>query len=379
MKIFRLMIVAALATVAVSCIKNEPLNAECDITAVFLADESAFDRTPEIGNNEVILLVKSKADVTNLALEFELTPGATIEPASGTPRDFTTPQTYTTTSQDGKWHKTYTVFVRRNNTANLNFNFETAREYSNLGYKYDVFYETNSAGDEILTWASGNPGYALTGMGTNPESFPTFQSDEGYIGKCVQMVTRRTGAFGEMAKKPLAAGNIFIGRFVTATAMSRPLESTQFGMAFNNIPITLSGYYNYTPGETYYERNNAGKLDAVPGKVDECNIYSVFFEVTEDREWLDGTNVMAEDNPNIIAIARLNPEDRTATNGWKQFSVPYVFRKGKVVDPQKLIEGKYSITVVCSSSIDGDFFSGAIGSTLLVDDVYVTCLNGDED
>ena len=92
-------------------------------------------------------------------------------------------------------------------------------------------------------------------------------------------------------------------------------------------------------------------------------------------EWLDGTNVMAEDNPNIIAIARLSPEQRQETAEWTQFSVPYVYREGKTVDPQKLVDGKYSITVVFSSSMDGDYFSGSIGSTLLVDEVFITCLN----
>ena len=33
----------------------------------------------------------------------------------------------------------------------------------------------------------------------------------------------------------------------------------------------------------------------------------------------------------------------------------------------------YSITIVFSSSIDGDYFSGAEGSTLIVDNVELVC------
>ena len=39
---------------------------------------------------------------------------------------------------------------------------------------------------------------------------------------------------------------------------------------------------------------------------------------------------------------------------------------------------KRNRTIVFSSSIDGDYFSGAPGSTLLIDEVSLVCLNQDE-
>lgn len=373
------MVTTLILCITVSCIRKEPLNAECDIVAVAVTGD-ILNRAPIIENNKVTFIVKNGVNITKLAPEFILTPGASIYPESGTVRDFTTPQTYMTTSEDGEWHKVYTVEVKRNDSGNTNysFSFENVRQVSALmgACSYDVFYEVGANGAESLTWASGNPGFALTLKGTTPNTFPTFQSENGWTGKCVEMVTRSTGTFGEGVKKPLAAGNLFLGKFDMNNAVNKPLESTQFGTPFTNIPQTLSGYYKYTPGAEYCKMNSSnGKLEPVPGKIDECNIYSVFFEVTDDMEWLDGTNVMAEDNPNIIAIARLSPEQRKETTDWVQFSVPYVYREGKTVDPQKLIEGKYSITVVFSSSMDGDYFSGAIGSTLMVDEVFITCLN----
>ncbi|MDE6116329.1 MAG: PCMD domain-containing protein, partial [Duncaniella sp.] len=271
----------------------------------------------------------------------------------------------------------YTVEVRRN-SSNLEFNFENVRMVSALmgACSYDVFYEIGANGAESLAWASGNAGFALTLQGTTPSTFPTFQSDNGWTGKCVEMVTRATGSFGESVKKPLAAGNLFLGKFDMNNAVNKPLESTQFGTPFINVPLSLSGYYKYRPGETYCRMNSTtGKLEPVDGKTDECNIYAVFFEVTDDMEWLDGTNVMAEDNPNILAVARLSPGQRGLTADWAEFNLPFVYREGKTVDPEKLAEGKYSITIVFSSSIDGDYFSGAIGSTLLVDEVFISCQN----
>ena len=90
-----------------SCIKKEPLNSEADIEQCSLP-EGTLKSDPLITNNTVqLMLLPGSAEITALAPEFTLTPGATIEPASGTTRDFTTPQTYTVTSEDRQWSKVY--------------------------------------------------------------------------------------------------------------------------------------------------------------------------------------------------------------------------------------------------------------------------------
>ena len=71
-----------------SCIKEEALNSEADITGVTLGDGSSLIREPEITNNEVTLYANTADSI--LAPEFTLTEGATIEPASGTKRKFFT-------------------------------------------------------------------------------------------------------------------------------------------------------------------------------------------------------------------------------------------------------------------------------------------------
>ena len=131
----------------------------------------------------------------------------------------------------------------------------------------------------------------------------------------------------------------------------------------------MQGYYKYQAGETFYELDESrpDKLKPIPGKRDIFNIYAVFYESTEDMKTLDGTNALAEDNPNILAVAQIT--NAKETDEWTEFDLPFVFRPGKTVDPDKLSEGKYSLAVVFSSSIDGDHFSGAPGSTLCVDEV----------
>ena len=183
------------------------------------------------------------------------------------------------------------------------------------------------------------------------------------------MTTRITGLFGNLRNSPLAAGSLFIGEF--KVNLSNTLLSTRYGRPFDRKPLRLSGYYRYTPGEMYYKLNESlsNKLEAVPGKIDEFNIYGVMFERTADVEYLNGTNVQT--SPNVVALARFNDGERIPTETWRTFSLPFVYLKE--IDMEKLENGQYSISIVMSSSIDGDLFSGAPGSTLMVDQVVLTC------
>ncbi len=361
------------AALSVACVQDEPLNAECDILEVTLPD-GVLNRAPQIENDKVTLIVKNGVSVLALAPEFVLTPGATIDPPSGTVRSFILPQTYVVTSQDGQWSKTYKVSVQRNNSINLEYSFEHVRKVSVLSNScsYDVFYEVGTAGNETMTWASANPAYALTLQATTPETFPTYQADGGVNGKCVKLVTRSTGGFGGRVGKPMAAGNLFIGTFDMTNALKEPLKATHFGTPFLSVPSALSGSYKYEPGPEYCEPDANGNLVPVEGKTDIFNIYAVLFESVEGAEWLDGTNVLAEDNPQIISTAVI--DNRRASSEWVEFSIPFVMRPGKSIDPEKLKNGAYSLTLVMSSSEDGDYFRGAIGSTLTVDELAVTCV-----
>lgn len=370
--------ITAMSIITLTSCEKEPLNAECDIETATLPSQILV-REPIIENDKVTFIVKNGTDVEALAPEFTLTPGATIEPPSGTVRNFTTPQTYTVTSEDKNWHKEYTVAVTYI-TISLQYDFEHVKLEETNKSKYDVFFEVGIDGKETLTWASGNAGFALTGMAQDKPAdvFPTYQIAEGRSGKAVAMTTRLTGTFGALVNKPIASGSLFLGQFDIANALSKPLESTKFGTPFSRIPLRFKGYYKYTPGATFMELDrNASKpedkLKPVPGKVDECNIYAVFFETSSGKEYLDGTNVMAEDNDAIVAIAALDPEDRKKTDDWKEFDLVFKYREGKTVDLDKLAEGHYSITLCFASSIDGDYFNGAPESTLIVDEVELVC------
>lgn len=179
MKVQSFVLCFLLTLLSVSCIREEAPNAEADILSCTV-DGDILKAEPEIGNESVTLTVKSDADITNLAPVFTLTPGATIKPASGTAFDFTTPRTYTVTSEDGHWTKTYTVRCIVSGVS-TEYHFEhITMEPKNE--RYQIFYDFTSNGDSV-TWASGNAGFGLTGVPKTPLDYPTMQDDNGYVGK----------------------------------------------------------------------------------------------------------------------------------------------------------------------------------------------------
>ena len=151
------------------------------------------------------------------------------------------------------------------------------------------------------------------------------------------------------------------------------------------IPLSMKGSFKYKPGEQYciFDKSYEGKLRPIEGMVDRFNIYAVLFDRTPPAgtpeseavkfEYLNGDNVLSEDNEQIICVAEIPNEMRVATPNWKEFDIPFIYRPGKSIDTEKLQQGMYSITIVFSSSIDGDYFSGAEGSTLIVDNVELVC------
>ena len=125
MKRFLLFIQSALLLTGFqSCIQDEPLTAECDITGIdstwYKQYAAATDDNPEgkdlwignanVQNDYVNFIVKTGTDRSAFAPKFTLTLGTRLTAevdgqvvdANGIERDFTQPQVYTATSEDGK-------------------------------------------------------------------------------------------------------------------------------------------------------------------------------------------------------------------------------------------------------------------------------------
>jgi hypothetical protein len=246
------------------------------------------------------------------------------------------------------------------------FSFEqvsTSEKTQRASY-YHEFYVNDELGERHNIWATGNPGFALTTSGSQPEVFPSYSIDNGYQGKGVCMQTVSTGSLGELIHKPIAAGNLFLGRFVVENVLITPLKATQFGIPVDREPVRITGYYKYSPGKKFTNKN----MKEVPGKTDEASIYAVFYRNKDEQGnsfYLHGDDVLT--SPQIVKTARV--ASVPPTDQWTPFEM---FFEGQDVDKEKLKNNEYNLTIVFSSSKDGDLFEGAIGSTLYIDEVELS-------
>lgn len=361
-----------------ACFRDEAPNAEADITqaSIHLAEPGRMfsnlaDTLVNVASTDSVIRfnVRRGSDVSALAPTFQITEGATLQPSSGSTQDFSRGGiTYTVTSEDGYWQRHYLVdftprIVMVGDT--LSESFENY-ELNSDGQHYYIWHDTRDDGTLGNDWASGNPGFYLSRGTATPLEYPTAPYAEGVQGAALCLTTQSTGAFGKLVNRPIAAGNFFLGTFDMSVALTNTLHATRFGIPFAKQPVTFEGYYKYTPGKTYTDAH----LQTLQ-RVDSCAIYAVFYRRAYDSAGkeipLFGDDVKT--NPRIVAIADLGYY--APTTEWTRFRMPFVYRQE--VDLDELAAEKYALTIVFSSSHEGDKFEGAVGSQLLVDEVKVIC------
>ena len=361
-----------------ACIQSEPLNAEADITACKILNAKGSPETNIkgniiINNAQVLAQANPSIDLTKLALEVTLTEGANISPDPARVMDYSHPQKFTVTSEDGNWHKEYSVII---DTFDLPLRYDFEHYELNETGKYQVFFEETqgTALFKQYIWASGNSGFALTGVGRNPQEYPTVSIENGIDGsRAIKLETKSTGQFGETVKMPMKA--------------------TRFGLPFGKKPLQLKGYYKYTPGtQPFKAKDKNGNTVTIPGQEDEGDIYAVLYEAAElDGKALDGNNVLTSEY--IVALARVEVEKKDEFTAfhvdfhygsripidWPKFirdqrdpsddgTAPYLS-----FSEEKMKNYEYNLAVVFTSSKYGAYFAGSVGSTLCIDKVEIVC------
>lgn len=357
------------------CIQDEALNVEaaidgCTGSGIQSLNIDYLSKTIEI------YVLQSNSDLQELI--FTLPEGATIQ--ADTQEEGDNPPLYdfgvegnirsfTVTAEDGVTQATYRIRLNKILLPTF-YNFENLRQQT----PYHIIY---LSGNEGIEWSSGNPGFQLTGMGFSPTDYPTMQIMEGYHGNGVCLRTSDTGSFGTMAGMRIAAGNLFVGSFDVSNALQKPLEATHFGYPFTQMPVRMTGWYKYQSGGQMTDKD--GNLIA---QTDKGDFYAVLYEAESSDYSLDGNlfHLYKEDGTpdsgqmeeSIVLIARI-PETVETGNTWTHFDLPFESVGGKTVDRQALADGKYKLAVVFSSSLEGAYFRGAVGSTLWIDEVRIEC------
>ena len=356
-----------LALAVSSCIQDEALNSEAAIDACTGADVQLAHINSD--SKEINIYVHKGANLSKQQLSFTLPAGATLSADQHYPDDImntydfsneSRSRTFTVTSEDGEWHSTYTVKIIPTEVPD-SFHFEELLPSNNT--EYDILYEfepgTSTSVSRVLQWSSGNPGFKLTSMADGRTGYPTQQITDGYRGKGLKLTTCDTGSFGAMVKMYIAAGNLFIGSFDLANALKDPLRATKFG-----IQYSLKGYYKFKAGEVYTDEGIVQK-----DKKDRFDIYAILYEADDNTFMLDGGNSLDLTSGKLVSIARIKEADAKETDTWTAFDLPFEAVNGKSIDAGKLQNGKYKLSIVLSSSVDGAYFKGAVGSTLYVDEL----------
>ena len=362
------------ALLLTACIKDEPKNMECDVLEAWVeGDDLApyFSQKTDMRISDVssstqrlTFTVWQRAGQPAMPVKFALTPGATITPANGSVQDFSKgPVEYTVTSEDGQWHRTYTVEFRETMLPTNRYDFEQF-ELSANGKYYVWYYQPDGGGKEYIC-ASGNDGFMIASPNAAAVDYPTVPDADGVDGYCIKLTTRSTGSWGRMFKKPIAAGNFFLGAFDTQYALTNTLKTTQMGIAYTKQPVKVTGYYKYSPGETFTDKD----FNEVKDRTDEPSIYSVLY-VNHDAQgneiMLHGDDVLS--SPYIVSKAQV--ASVPPTSEWTPFEM--TFEGTTPIDADLLAKRGYNLALVFSSSKTGDTFEGAVGSTLYIDKVEIT-------
>ena len=372
-----------------SCIQDEALTVEaaidgCSGSNIQLANINTYSKT-------VSIYVSKSTDLSALEIKFELPDGASINPVNALANDdapkydfstskvpITSEQTleqyqrmFKVTSESVTTEAVYTITVIKSELP-TEYHFENIEDGNN---NYHIFYEFNQQKAEMLQWASGNPGFQLTGMGKNTMDYPTLQT-QGYIGKGVKLETKGTGSLGLTVGMPIAAGNLFIGSFEVGNALKDAKAATKFGFPFFKHPTKLEGYYKFKPGTEYISGIDKSQsppkivIDPSMEGKDKGDIYAILYRADNVNDFLDG-NLNFDSEEKIVYIARISDTEMKETDTWTHFSIPFEHRKE--IEQSALDEGKYKLAVVFSSSIEGANFKGSIGSTLWIDEVTIHC------
>ena len=306
-------------------------------------------------NAAITFRVEEGSSVTALVPTIEVSAGATVSPASGEAVSFASGSaTFTVVAEDGTT-KVYTVSCEMGSL--VVYDFETWATPEDAMYPEVV----NPVG-----WATCNDAVALIknlgflGGITYTGEYPVRETADAHSGAKAAVLESvdTTGGeiFGQVIPK-VTAGSMFLGIFNAMAAMADPMATTQFGIIYDKKPVKVSGYYKYTPGTDFY--NADGELQA--DKKDACAMSAVLYEVENEEETLDGSNIYTSDK--IVASAMFTTGETVAEYTPFELNLEYV----KAYDASKM----YKFAVIFSASADGAAYNAAVGSTLCIDDVMI--------
>lgn len=319
------------------------------IKSFVIPGQSGFS---DIDNDQLTIDVTMPEDVIVLTLtpsEIALSNFATVSPFAGEEQDFSSPVQYVVTAEDGS-ESVYTVRVERGGSQVQldNASFEDwYTENAGLSTVEQPGVDANST-----IWGTANRGLALGGSPGNTSKQE--RAGTNYA---------RMESVAAPALVRIAAATIFTGKFTDGfPSVSDPRSNITLGTPFTSRPLSVSFDYTYQPGAGNEDANG----QALPYG-DQCDIYFLLENRVDGQvkrvgtAWFRSGDAVTEWSSQIIAI-KYGPLE--ASDPWFEYAQPR--------DDEIWGDGSEPITHVtflATSSFEGDFFNGAIGSVLELDEI----------
>lgn len=246
------------------------------------------------------------------------------------------------------------VTANDQNTKVCAFATESAEVLHNLSF--DAWYADGSAWypnldlNEHYIWDSANGGTANLGyVPTTPEENDIAVKGEGKA--AARLETQQVSIIGI---KKLAAGNIYTGKFGKVAGVGAELD---WGVPFRSRPLALRGYYKYNPKKI--DMAESPYTDK-KGTTDNCQILMFLTDWTGTFrvKTSDKVFVNYDTDPGIIAFGALY-SDKTDSD-YVRFTIPLEYRSLDRIPTYVVVAG--------AASRFGDYFTGGVGSVLLLDE-----------
>lgn len=307
----------------------------------------------------ITVLVDEASDITRLRVtQLEVSSFAGVSPKQGDTIDFSSPASFIVIAENGT-EQVYSVIVKRSQAEIQLSNSDFQNWYEVTGTK--TYYEPGLSKEETV-WATGNPGVITLGA-ANVTPYGSPENVHAIL-KTVEL------PLGALLSQGIGAGSMFTGFF--KLNISNPISSAKFGIPYSARPVAFNIAYKYSPGPVVKN----GKLVSLPAAKDSCDIGIVLTDRSAEPykqvavAWFRSGENITEwktitlnfkygivDNPAIYE----RPKDIYILDNGQERLVPVVYGTGN--------EKPTHISVVFSSSNRGDFFEGAPGSELYIDDL----------
>jgi hypothetical protein len=293
----------------------------------------------------IVVPMGEDADITQLAPSvIEISNLAEVNPRVGEVRDFTEPVIYTVTAEDGsraQWTVTVVPAVPNPQLPNSNFD---------QWFPVSDYFQPGENADNTI-WDTANRGVAIAGDAN------TTREDLGGGDFAAKMTSVAAPLIVRMA-----AATLFTGKFTEGfPSPSNPRSNIDFGTPFAGKPSAFRVDYRYLPGASYED----GDGNPLPGG-DQCDIYVLLQKREGDQSQRIGTGWFRSDQE-VADFTNLEVEikygELTAADPEFEYANVRADEGESWGDPN---DTPTHIVVVFSSSALGDFFTGAIGSELTV-------------